>query len=65
MVVTTSPTDRLCGTVVRIVAVVPTELAPGTVGVTVPPPDTGRPVTAFVYWNEREVGTAVSVYVPL
>ena len=39
--------------VVRIVAVVPDELAPGTAGVTVPPPETGRPATGFVYWNDR------------
>ena len=62
---TTSPTDRLCTAVVLIVAVVPDELAPETAGVTVPPPDTGSPVTAFVYWNDLVVGTAVTVNVPL
>ncbi len=65
MIVTTSPTDRLCGTVVLIVAVVPEELAPGTAGVTVPPPDTGSPVTVFSYLNALVVGTAVIVNVPL
>ena len=48
-----------------IVAVVPDELAPEIAGVTVPPPETGRPVTAFVYWKERVDGTAVTVNVPL
>ena len=48
-----------------MVAVVPCEPAPGTVGVTVPPPDTPSPDTVFVYWNDLVVGTAVSVHVPL
>ena len=48
VIVTRSPTERLCGIVVRIVAVVPTALAPGTAGVTVPPPETGRPVTVVL-----------------
>ena len=39
-----SPTARLCGAAVWIVAVVPDELAPAIAGVAVPPPDTGRPV---------------------
>ncbi len=65
VIVTRSPTERLCGIVVRIVAVVPTALAPGTAGVTVPPPETGRPVTGFSYVNERETGTEVIVNVPL
>ena len=43
----------------------PGELAPGIAGVAVPPPETGSPVTAFVYWNERVDGTAVTVNVPL
>ena len=48
-----------------IVAVVPEELAPGIAGVAVPPPETGRPVVALVYWNALDEGTAVTVYVPL
>ena len=60
-----SPTARLCGAAVWMVAVVPDELAPGIAGVAVPLPDTARPVTAFVYWKERVDGTAVTVNVPL
>ena len=38
VIVTTSPTERLCGEYVLIVAVVPTALAPGTEERDVPPP---------------------------
>ena len=37
----------------------------GTAGVTVPPPETGRPVTVCSYVNDRETGTDVIVNVPL
>ena len=60
-----SPTARLCGAAVLIVAIVPDELAPAIAGVAVPLPETGRPVTAFVYWKDRVDGTAVTVNVPL
>jgi hypothetical protein len=65
LITTTSPTERPCGAFVWIVAVVPDELAPGIAGVAVPPPETGSPETALVYWNERVDGTAVTVNVPL
>ena len=60
-----SPTERPCAADVRIVTVVPLSVAPGALSVTVPPPETGRPEVGFVYLNERELGTAVTVNVPL
>ena len=63
--VTTSPTERLCASVVLNVTVLPDSLAPGAASVTVPPPEVARPAVGFVYWNERELGTAVTVHVPL
>jgi hypothetical protein len=63
--VTTSPTERLCAATVRTRTEFPVSLSPGAASVTVPPPETGRPAVGFVYWNERVVGTAVTVNVPL
>ena len=48
-----------------IVTVVPDSVAPGTASVTVPPPDVARPPMGFVYWNDRELGIAVTTNVPL
>ena len=42
-----------------------TSVAPGTASVTVPPPEVARPAVGFMYWKDREVGTAVTVHVPL
>ena len=60
-----SPTARPCGVARVDRRRRPDELAPGIAGVTVPLPETGSPVTAFVYWKERMDGTAVTVNVPL
>jgi hypothetical protein len=65
VIVTTSPTDRPCGATVLIVTVVPDSLAPGAASVTVPPPEVCSPEMGLVYWNDREVGTALTVKVPL
>ena len=43
VITTTSPTERPCGALVWIVAVVPDELAPGIAGVAVPPPRDRKP----------------------
>ena len=65
VMVTTSPTDRLCTADVRIVTVLPDSLAPGADSVTVPPPERASPAIGFVYWKDRVLGTAVTWKVPL
>ena len=50
---------------VRTVTVLPTSVRPGALSVIVPPPDVARPATGFVYVNDRVVGTASTVHVPL